>query len=589
MESNRCVFRFPVCVSGVQCHDWGVHQGASVRVYEGESGRISCPLFSFPTLYNYNQSSGLTLLWYRQTNTHELEQPIDLRTHTFLKHRDSLWIQPATVQDRGLYICMLRNTTSCAKVGVQLEVFVRDGVCDGTLHHNVTIPFQKYYTLRCPDLQHLPNISHNVTWYHKCSRDFASYFFERQIKGDEVMIYNLLIGMEGPYTCIVSYQNNGHALQFTRTINIKPVSPSCGTEHPRILNPASGQIYIVTLGEDVNLSCRAFLPCMENEEQQVWWSIDNKTVEELADPRYSSPTRSIELDDYGDQTVVKVLHVSEFLASDFKREFRCSARNSRGFNTSIATLQKDVYIPSVELGCGLGVTLAVAVLLFVLYRVYKLEVHLLYRSWFGTDERSDDKEYDVYISYARNGEEEEFVMTTLRRVLEVELGYSVCIFDRDSLPGGTITDETLRFVGRSRRLVIVVSALSAVRGTQALLELQAGLVMLRGGHLRVVLIQYKPVNKQCWVKELRRARVALTLIRWQGEKSLPLSSHFWKQLQLELPVRKHTTHSDTEHTVGHTDCAERKNESTALILDSLRKTDTRTPQKQSEQSSSTAV
>ena len=46
-----------------------------------------------------------------------------------------------------------------------------------------------------------------------------------------------------------------------------------------------------------------------------------------------------------------------------------------------------VYIPSLELGCGLGVTLAVAVLLFVLYRVYKLEVHLLYRSWFGTDER----------------------------------------------------------------------------------------------------------------------------------------------------------------------------------------------------------
>ncbi|KAL7849506.1 hypothetical protein SRHO_G00211290 [Serrasalmus rhombeus] len=545
--SNRTE-ALPTSQSSVQCHDWGVHQGASVHVYEGESGRISCPLFSFPSLYNYSQSSRLSLLWYRQTNTHELEQPIDLRTHTFLKHRDSLWIQPATVQDRGLYICMLRNTTSCAKVGVQLEVFVRGGVCDGTLHHNVTVPFQKSYTLRCPrpaaPAQHLS----------QCH--------------------------------LVPQMQKGFFIWFRKA------APSCGTEHPRILNPASGQIYIVTLGEDVNLSCRAFLPCMENEEQQVWWSIDNKTVEELADPRYSSPATSIELDDYGDQTVLKVLRVSEFLASDLQKEFRCSARNSKGFNTSIRLpCRKTVYIPSVELGCGLGVTLAVAVLLFVLYRVYKLEVHLLYRSWFGTDERSDDKEYDVYISYARNGEEEEFVMTTLRRVLEVELGYSVCIFDRDSLPGGTITDETLRFVGRSRRLVIVVSALSAVQGTQALLELQAGLVMLRGGRLRVVLIQYKPVNKQCWVKELRRARVALTLIRWQGEKSLPLSSRFWKQLQLELPARKHTTHTDTEHTVGHTGHGERKQavESTALILDSLRKTVIRTPQKQSEQSSSTAV
>lgn len=50
---------------------------------------------------------------------------------------------------------------------------------------------------------------------------------------------------------------------------------------------------------------------------------------------------------------------------------------------------------------------------------------------------SDDKEYDVYISYARNSEEEQFVLTTLRSVLENELGYSVCIFDRDSLPGGS--------------------------------------------------------------------------------------------------------------------------------------------------------
>ena len=50
---------------------------------------------------------------------------------------------------------------------------------------------------------------------------------------------------------------------------------------------------------------------------------------------------------------------------------------------------------------------------------------------------ADDKEYDVYISYARNSEEEQFVLSTLRSVLENELGYSVCIFDRDSLPGGS--------------------------------------------------------------------------------------------------------------------------------------------------------
>lgn len=52
-------------------------------------------------------------------------------------------------------------------------------------------------------------------------------------------------------------------------------------------------------------------------------------------------------------------------------------------------------------------------------------------------QRSDGKEYDVYVSYARNAEEEEFVLLTLRGVLENEFGYKLCIFDRDSLPGGS--------------------------------------------------------------------------------------------------------------------------------------------------------
>ena len=50
---------------------------------------------------------------------------------------------------------------------------------------------------------------------------------------------------------------------------------------------------------------------------------------------------------------------------------------------------------------------------------------------------ADNKDYDVYISYARNSEDENFVLSTLRCVLENTFGYSVCIFDRDSLPGGS--------------------------------------------------------------------------------------------------------------------------------------------------------
>lgn len=93
-------------------------------------------------------------------------------------------------------------------------------------------------------------------------------------------------------------------------------------------------------------------------------------------------------------------------------------------------------------------------------------------------------------------------------------------------------------MARSRRLLVVVSPGYACQGSQALLELKAGLdSMARGGHLRVILVQYRPVRGQGWVKELRRARLALALVRWPGEQSQQLS-RFWKRLRVELPLRE---------------------------------------------------
>ncbi|XP_073674559.1 interleukin-1 receptor accessory protein-like [Garra rufa] len=532
--------------SDVQCYDWGVRSEGSVRVYDGEVAYLYCPLFSHPTLYSYSQTqnSSLSLLWYRHTNTHDLEQPINLKLHTLHKDREYLWIQPATAQDAGIYTCMLRNISSCVKIGVELEVIQKNGECDRSAqpHLNLTVAFQSERTLSCPDLNTLtlPNSTHTVSWYHLCRS--GQFVGDREQKGDDVVIYRMMGPFKGLYTCVVSYQMNGRTLQFTRTINVIPVVPDVGSKVPIIQNPASDQIYTVTLGDTATLTCCVYLPHLYNEKQDIWWTIDNKTVEQLGDPRFSSPEAKLVSYDYGDENKERVLYVMDFSADDLQREFNCSARNSRGFHTSRAILKAEPYVPTLELGCGLGVTLALMLMMFVIYHVFWLEMLLLYRSWFGSDERyTDDKQYDVYISYARNSEEEEFVLSTLRRVLEIEFGYSVCIFDRDSLPGGTITDDTLKFVGQSRRLVVVVSPCSAVRGTQALLELQAGLTnMLHGGSLRVVLIQFKPVQWKSWVKELRQARLALTLIRWKGEKSAALSSRFWKELQLELPMRRNT-------------------------------------------------
>ncbi|KAK7171391.1 hypothetical protein R3I93_003864 [Phoxinus phoxinus] len=329
--------------SDVLCHDWGVWSEASVRVYDGEVSWIYCPLFSHPTLYSYSQThnSSLSLLWYRHTHTHDLEQPINLKLHTLHKDREYLWIQPATAQDAGLYICMLRNISSCVKIGVELEVVQRDGECGAGArpHLNLTIPLQSEHTLSCPDLNTLtlPNSTHSVTWYHLCRSDL--FRGDRELKGDDLVIYRMSVVYAGLYTCVVSYQMNGRTLQFTRAINVTAVVPDIGSKVPSILNPASDQIYTVTLGDQATLSCRVHLPHLYSEKQEIWWTIDSKTVEQLADPRFSSPEATLDSYYYGDEIRERVLHVMDVSSDDLQREFNCSARNSRGFNTSRAVLK----------------------------------------------------------------------------------------------------------------------------------------------------------------------------------------------------------------------------------------------------------
>ncbi|XP_068560667.1 interleukin-1 receptor accessory protein isoform X2 [Cebidichthys violaceus] len=521
------------------CYDWGESSEGTVSVLEGEAGWLSCPLFSHPSVYNYTstQSARHNFFWYRVPEGHDLEQPISY-SRRISRDRDRLWLQPATANDSGQYICMLSNKTSCSKIAIRLKVLrpdevVRDQDCEPPVAVAPTptvIAFQMGGFLDCPDLRDAHKMADGetkVTWSHRCYEDpFAS---NRQQKGDRLQIHLMLAFYQGLYFCRVQYERTGRMLHFTRSINVSAVFPPSLPKLPSILHPGKDQVSTVR---------QSLFPYL-NSSWDIWWTVDGKTLDKLDQDRFSKTNRQLRYN-YGDRTEESVLLIQDFRSEDLNREYNCSVKNDRGFETRRAQLEEEMSLPSLELGCGLGVTLVLMLLLFVVYHVFWLELLLLYRSWFGTDERhTDDKEYDVYISYARNSEEEQFVLSTLRFVLENELGYSVCIFDRDSLPGGTITDETLGFVTRSRRLLVVVSPGYASRGSQALLELQAGIdSMALGGHLRVILVQYKPIRRQGWVRELRRARVALVLVRWQGDKSKELTSRFWKRLRVELPVRK---------------------------------------------------
>ncbi|XP_023817406.1 interleukin-1 receptor accessory protein isoform X3 [Oryzias latipes] len=535
------------------CYDWGESNEGAVSVLEGEAVWLSCPLFSHPSVYNYSstQSAGHNLFWYQIPEGQDLEQPIR-QSSRLSKQRERLWLLPARAEDSGQYICLLRNKSSCSKIAMGLKVLRRDqvtpaGSCEppvATLPTPALIPLQEGKTLDCPDLKDATSMSDSpptVSWSHKCKGP-PFWNSDREPWGSSLRFYTMVDHYQGLYYCTVHFQRGGRQLNFTRAVNVTAINPTRMSKTPVILHPHADQVFQVKSNSRAALACRATVPfVVDDPSWDVWWTVDGQTLEKLSDQRFSQSNRVLK-DDHMDLTVENLLLIQDFRSDDLRRRFNCSVKNARGSESRRALLSEEASLPSVELGCGLGVTLVLMLLLFVVYHVFWLELLLLYRSWFGTDERfTDEKDFDVYISYARNGEEEQFVLNTLRGVLENEFGYSVCIFDRDSLPGGTITDETLSFVSRSRRLLVVVSPGYASRGSQALLELKAGLQgMALGGHLRVILVQYKPVQRQDLVRELRKAQVALALVRWQGEKSKELSSRFWKRLRVELPMRRGT-------------------------------------------------
>ncbi|MBN3274204.1 IL1AP protein, partial [Polyodon spathula] len=521
-----------------------------MQVYEGEAGRLRCPLFSSTMKYNYNtaQVAGLTLVWYWTRQNQDLEEPIDFH-HRISKEMDMLWFRPASLNDTGAYICMLRNNTHCYKMAVPLIVLQKDpGSCVSS-HVQLDImriPLERDEVLSCPDIegyypaQEKPPIS----WYKNCLT--VESYSERQVVYNKIYFNIMRLTYGGNYTCIVTYTANGTASTLTRTIIVKAVGSPVMSMKPAIHNPNDKHKIVVTLGALTKLTCQVLFNFVMNSETEVWWTIDGKKEETFTDLRVEIYT-SVESTELEDKVITKTLQIKEFNLQDVKRNYTCFARNAIGEVSSQATLSLTTPLPTVELSCGFGVTLLLMISVFIVCYVYWLELVLLYRAHFGTDESvTDGKEYDIYISYARNADEEEFVLLTLRSVLENEFGYKVCIFDRDSLPGGTVTDETLSFIRRSRRLIVVLSPNYLLQGSQTLLELKAGLSdMTLSSSMRVILVQFKPVKAAGQVKELKRARAALTVIKWKGEKSTDLHCRFWKQLHVALPVKRKLTSETT--------------------------------------------
>uniref|UniRef100_A0A4W2ERB6 Interleukin-1 receptor accessory protein n=1 Tax=Bos indicus x Bos taurus TaxID=30522 RepID=A0A4W2ERB6_BOBOX len=424
-----------------RCDDWGLDTMRQIQVYEDEPARIKCPLFEHFLKYNYStaHSAGLTLIWYWTRQDRDLEEPINFRLpeNRISKEKDVLWFRPTLLNDTGNYTCMLRNTTYCSKVAFPLEVVQKDNCFNSPMK----LPVHKLYLeygvqkISCPNIDGFfpSNIKPNITWYMGCRK--IHNFNNVLPEGMNLSFIIAMVSNNGDYTCVVTYPENGRTFTLTRTQTVKVVGSPNDAMPPHIYSPDDHVVYEKEPGEELLIPCKVYFSYLKDSRNEIWWTIDGKKPEDTTID--VSVNESVILKVTEDETRTQLLSIKKVTAEDLKRNYVCHARNAKGEVDRAANVKQKAPRYTVELACGFGATVLLVVILIVIYHVYWLEMVLFYRAHFGTDETIlDGKEYDIYVSYARNAEEEEFVLLTLRGVLENEFGYKLCIFDRDSLPGG---------------------------------------------------------------------------------------------------------------------------------------------------------
>ncbi|XP_073929627.1 interleukin-1 receptor accessory protein isoform X3 [Castor canadensis] len=426
-----------------RCDDWGLDTMRQIQVFEDEPARIKCPLFEHFLKFNYStaHSAGLTLIWYWTRQDRDLEEPINFRLpeNRISKEKDVLWFRPTLLNDTGNYTCMLRNTTYCSKVAFPLEVVQKDSCFKSPMKLPVHRLYIEYGIQRitCPNVDGFfpSNVKPAITWYKECSEIYN--FHNVLPEGRNLSFLIPLVSNNGNYTCVVTYPENGHTFHLTRTLSVKVVGSPKDAIPPQIYSPNDRVVYEKEPGEELLIPCKVYFSFIMDSHNEIWWTIDGKKPDDI--PIDITINESVSYSKTEDETRVQILSIKKVTLEDLRRNYVCHARNAKGEVDKAAKVKQKVVPPryTVELACGFGATVFLVVILIVVYHVYWLEIVLFYRAHFGTDETIlDGKEYDIYVSYARNAEEEEFVLLTLRGVLENEFGYKLCIFDRDSLPGG---------------------------------------------------------------------------------------------------------------------------------------------------------
>ncbi|TNM90921.1 hypothetical protein fugu_003210 [Takifugu bimaculatus] len=441
-------------------------------------------------------------------------------------HGRNLVILSASVGHQGNYSCSAGNKSGQSWFRLTIEA-TRSSTFDQTCNAKESC------TLKCPEknapAENIPGIKPSGITWHK-----AGYF--RRVEEKD----------HGVYTCTRHYQCHDqlYNMTFTMLLDVKPNKKYREYQKSDIISPGMDETFYVDLGSRVVINCKAV---MYSEFDDLFWLIGEDFVTTNQSlPVFYNPTSESKS---GEINMTASLVFSNVSEADLLRNYTCKLDTASPPGTFVTIrLEKNGSSPPsyLSLAVSVGCVVFFMISVVIVYAKFKIYMVLFLRDTLGCHRSSSDgKSYDAFLMCYKSdtdGGLNEQDKCFLESVLEERFGYSLCLYDRDVLPGNAAPDAVLDSIEQSRTVVLIPTSSDSCLESGLLIAVHSALVEHR---TRLVFIQTNVERGTCSgsVSEaLQLLAEAGDRVTWKGSSSVPLSSSFWKSLLTVLDLRKDITH-----------------------------------------------
>nr|XP_027807596.1 interleukin-18 receptor accessory protein isoform X4 [Marmota flaviventris] len=434
------------------------------------------------------------VLWYLQPQNGDPLEEITNQYPHIIQDKTMLRFLIPEMNDSGSYICGPRirrpqDVACCVKTVLEIKPQANSS-CENPKPHKQYLLLGRMDSIYCPSLScQNEKQSPEVTWYQ--NGKLLSEEKSSSILVDDTYVYH-----QGTYVCDYTQPDSASLSTIRDVVQVMTIVEDTKFK-PDILDPIQDTLE-VELGKSLTLRCKARFGFEKLFRPVIKWYIQD------ADREWEAPNsekKSIQ-STVKDEVIECVFSLESPTQRDLSRKYVCFAQNSIGNVTWTLQLR---------------------------------------------EKKGDKKEFDAFVSYAKWSSleseassalsEEHLALNLFPEVLENKYGYTLCLLERDVVPGGVYAEDIVSIIKKSRRGIFILSP-NYVNGP-SVFELQAAVnLALDDQTLKLILIKFRSFQEPESLPHLvKKALRVLPTVTWKGFKSVRPNSQFWTQMRYHMPVK----------------------------------------------------